>query len=308
MTETRPAAGLAISPALGDALDRWLDHQRALNGASANTVKAYQADVLGFLAFMTAHFGGPAGLGPVARIGVADMRSWMAHERGRDQSARSLARALSAVKGFYRWLSEREGYEPSAVLSTRAPRFQRKLPRPLSEDAAAEVIETAALQAREAWVAARDVAVMTLLYGCGLRISEALALTGADCRPAARCCGSSARAARNGWCRCYPPRKLRWLTMCAFAPTDRNAAAPLFRGQRGGALNARAIQKVMEQTRMQLGLPATATPHALRHSFATHLLTAGGDLRAIQELLGHASLSTTQTYTSVDAAPDDGGL
>lgn len=300
MTETRPAAGLAISPALSDALDRWLDHQRALNGASANTVKAYQADVLGFLAFMTVHFGGPAGLGPVARIGVADMRSWMAHERGRDQSARSLARALSAVKGFYRWLSEREGYEPSAVLSTRAPRFQRKLPRPLSEAAAAEVIGTAALQARESWVAARDVAVMTLLYGCGLRISEALALTGADAAlpTVLRIIGKGGKERLVPVLPAAQAAVADYVRQCPYRP---ERGAPLFRGQRGGALNARAIQKVMEQTRMQLGLPATATPHALRHSFATHLLTAGGDLRAIQELLGHASLSTTQTYTSVDA-------
>lgn len=300
MTETPAAHGPAISAALSDALNRWLDHQRALRGASAHTITAYQSDVLGFLAFMTGHFGGPTGLDPVARIGVTDMRSWMAHERGRNQSARSLARALSAVKGFYRWLSEREGFEPSAVLSTRAPKFQRKLPRPLTEDAAAEVIDLAGLLHAEPWVAARDVAVITLLYGCGLRISEALRLTGSDAvlPSVLRIVGKGGKerlvpvlpAAQNA--------VAAYVRLCPYTPAR---GAPLFRGQRGGPLNPRAIQKVMEQTRLQLGLPATATPHALRHSFATHLLAAGGDLRAIQELLGHASLSTTQTYTSVDS-------
>ncbi|PUB09871.1 tyrosine recombinase XerC [Yoonia sediminilitoris] len=290
-----------IAPALSDALAKWLDHQRALAGAAQNTIAAYQADVLGFLSFMTQYNGATQGLGPVSRIGVRDMRAWMANERSRGVSARSLARSLSAVKSFYRWLAEREGFEPTAVLSTRAPKFQRKLPRPLAEDSARAMIDMVEVQARDPWVAARDSAVVTLLYGCGLRISEALGLTGADAPlPAVlRITGKGGKerivpvldAARDA------VESYRKICPHELAEDD-----PLFRGVRGGPLPPRAIQKVMERARLQMGLPASATPHAMRHSFATHLLSAGGDLRVIQELLGHASLSTTQAYTAVDAS------
>lgn len=290
-----------ISPAMSAALDSWLAHQRALKGAAENTITAYQTDVLGFLSFMTLHHGEAQGLGPISRITVSDMRAWMASERARGVAARSLARSLSAVKSFYRWLADREGFEPTAVLSTRSPKFQKKLPRPLAVDAARAMIDTVEIQASEPWIAARDVAVVTLLYGCGLRISEALGLTAKDVPlPATlRIIGKggkerlvpvipAARAAVNAY-----------LDAC---PHPMEPDAPIFRGARGGPLYPKAIQSVMAQSRMQLGLPATATPHALRHSFATHLLNAGGDLRSIQELLGHASLSTTQAYTAVDTA------
>ncbi|MBQ2260568.1 MAG: tyrosine recombinase XerC [Loktanella sp.] len=290
-----------ISPALTAALDHWLDHERALVGAAPNTLKAYQADLLSFMAFMTQHHGGAQGLGPLARISLGDMRAWMAHERGRGVAARSLARSLSAVKSFYRWLAAREAFEPTAVLSTRAPKFQPKLPRPLAAPAASDMIDTVGLQAREPWVAARDAAVITLLYGCGLRISEALSLTGADAPlPAVlRITG------KGGKERIVPVLDIARDAVAAYTqlcPYDKTPDGPLFRAIRGGALAPRAIQKVVEQARLQLGLPATATPHAFRHSFATHLMAAGGDLRSIQELLGHASLSTTQAYTAVDAA------
>ena len=279
----------------------WLDHCRALNDAADNTLKAYQTDVLGFLGFMTQHHGEAQGLAPIARITVSDMRAWMAHERARGVGARSLARSLSAVKTFYRWLSEREGFEPTAVLSTRSPKFTKKLPRPLAIDAAAAMIDTVELQARDSWVAARDMAVVTLLYGCGLRISEALGLTGA----AVPLPDVLVIKGKGGKERIVPvidaakDAVANYLQLC---PHPVDPSGPLFRGTRGGALNPRLVQKVMEKARMQLGLPATATPHAMRHSFATHLLTAGGDLRSIQELLGHASLSTTQAYTAVDTA------
>jgi integrase/recombinase XerC len=290
-----------ISPALTEALAGWIGHQRALNGAAVNTLSAYQTDVLGFLAFMGGHHGGQQGLGPLARITVSDMRAWMAHERARGVGARSLARSLSAVKSFYRWLSDREGFEPTAVLSTRSPKFQKKLPRPLAEDAARAMIDTVELQARAPWVAARDAAVVTMLYGCGLRISEALALTGADV-PLPQVLRIFGKGGKERVVPVIGPARdavAAYLRLCPW-PVERTA--PLFRAVRGGALSARVIQKVMEQARMQLGLPATATPHAMRHSFATHLMTAGGDLRSIQELLGHASLSTTQAYTAVDTA------
>ncbi|MWD26287.1 tyrosine-type recombinase/integrase [Aquicoccus sp. SCR17] len=299
MTEDDPA--LALSPAMIAALDEWLDTSRALRGSSDNTVSAYRHDVLGFLAFITHHHGGGLGLAPLARITVTDMRAWMAATRAEGVGPRSLARKLSAVKGFYRWLAHREGFEPTAVLSTRAPKFQRKLPRPLAEDAARAVIDRVEMQSERPWVAARDVAVVTLLYGCGLRISEALSLKGADA-PLPDTLRILGKGGKERLVPVLPAARSavdEYLRLCPHRQED---DAPLFRAIRGGALNPRSIQKVMEQARLQLGLPATATPHALRHSFATHLLSAGGDLRAIQELLGHASLSTTQAYTAVDTA------
>ena len=290
-----------ISAALTDKLSKWLDHQRALAGAAENTVKAYQTDVLGFLGFMTTHNGEAQGLGPIARVTVRDMRAWMAHERGRGVGARSLARSLSAVKSFYRWLSEREGFEPTAVLSTRAPKFQRKLPRPLEVQAASDMIDRVELQSSEPWIAARDTAVVTLLYGCGLRISEALGLTGADVPlpEVLRIVGKGGKERIDPVIAPARDAVAAYVKLCPYPCSNHE---PIFRAVRGGVLSPRVIQKVMEQSRMQLGLPATATPHAMRHSFATHLLAAGGDLRTIQELLGHASLSTTQAYTAVDAA------
>jgi len=290
-----------ISPAARDSLQGWLASQKALNGASDHTLDAYSRDVAGFLAFMSEHKGETQGLGALARISTADMRSWMAFTRGHDVGSRSLARKLSAVKSFYRWLSEREGFEPTAVLATRSPKFQRKLPRPLSPEAASEMIDTLDMQSETPWISARDQAVVTLLYGCGLRISEALGLTGADL-PIGNTLRIIGKGNKERMVPVIAPARdavERYVAMCPYEITPQS---PVFRGTRGGKLNPRVIQKVVEKTRMQLGLPATATPHAMRHSFATHLLNAGGDLRAIQELLGHASLSTTQAYTSVDTA------
>ncbi len=292
-------SSLLISDAARDALNTWLDNARALKGAADNTITAYQTDVLDFIAFLTTHHAEPQGLAPLARVTTSDMRSWMAHLRGQGTASRSMARKLSAVKSFYRWLAEREGFEPTAVLLARAPKFQKKLPRPLAEDAARAMIDTVAVQSREDWIGARDSAVITLLYGCGLRISEALGLKGRDLP-----LGETLRIiGKGGKERIVPVLPIAreavrtYLNQCPFdiAPDD-----AVFRGARGGPLNPRLISKVTEQARLQLGLPATATPHAMRHSFATHLLAAGGDLRAIQELLGHASLSTTQAYTAVD--------
>jgi integrase/recombinase XerC len=290
-----------ISPGLTAALDDWLAVERALNGAADNTVKAYRADVLSWLGFLAGHHGGTEGTGSIARLTVSDMRSWMAFERGRGLSARSLARALSAVKGFARWLADRDGFEPTAILSARAPKLQRRLPRPLAEAAARDMLDRVELQATEPWIAARDLAVVTLLYGCGLRISEALSLRAADLPVA----GTLRIKGKGGKVRLVPVIPAATAAVDAYVaslPIPLDPDGPLFRGARGGPLNPRLIQKVMEKSRLQLGLPSTATPHALRHSFATHLLAAGGDLRAIQELLGHASLSTTQGYTAVDQA------
>jgi len=227
------------------------------------------------------------------------MRAWMAHGQARGRSARSRARALSAVKSFARWLAEREGLEMTAVLATRAPRAARKLPRPLSEDAARAMLDAVPDDAPLPWIAARDAAVLALLYGCGLRISEALGLT-ADVLPMGAALTIRGKGGRERRVPVIAPVRDAVDAYAAAAPFDLAPGTPLFRGQRGGALNPRLVARAMERGRARLGLPASATPHALRHSFATHLLNAGGDLRAIQELLGHASLSTTEGYTAVE--------
>lgn len=292
-------ASILISAGARDALADWLDHMRALDGASANTLEAYRKDVTGFLAFISEHLGASTGRKTLASVTLSDMRAWMAHERGHGLSARSLARALSAVKSFYRWLSDQDGFDASAILMTRAPKYTKKLPRPVTPEAASEMISTSETQARLGWVGARDSAVLTLLYGCGLRISEALSLTGAD-HPLPEVLRITGKGDKERLVPVLPAARAAVEAYVALCPFPISADTPLFYGARGKALGPRAVQKATELARLQLGLPATATPHAMRHSFATHLLNAGGDLRAIQELLGHASLSTTQAYTAVD--------
>ncbi|MGX9357041.1 tyrosine recombinase XerC [Roseobacteraceae bacterium S113] len=292
---------LTVSDQARDALEAFLAHQRGLKSRSENTIEAYRRDILGFIVFMTEYHGGAQGLGPLSRITLRDMRAWMAATRGPDLGPRSLARKLSAVKTFYRWLAEREGFEPTAVLSARAPKFTQKLPRPLSEDAAKEMIATVEMQSLEPWIAARDTAVVTLLYGCGLRISEALGLKRgqAPLGDTLRILGKGDKERIVPVLPAAAAAVARYVEICPYAATPE---MPLFLGARGRGLSPRIVQRTVAAARAQLGLPATATPHAMRHSFATHLLNAGGDLRAIQELLGHASLSTTQGYTAVDAA------
>lgn len=301
MSARRPrAAGFEIAPGARDAVSIWIDHLRALDGAAANTLVAYGSDVSAFLSFQAGHRGGPMGLAEIARIGTPDMRAWLASERLRGMGGRSVARRLSAVKSFTRWLCEREGFDPTAILATRAPRFRRPLPRPLAQGAASDLIATVGMQHLTPWIGARDAAVVTVLYGCGLRISEGLGLTGGDA-PLPEMLRIAGKGGRERLVPVLPAAREAVDRYVAACPFDLDVAGPLFRGARGGALNAGLVARVMAGARMQLGLPATATPHALRHSFATHLLEAGGDLRAIQELLGHASLSTTQAYTAVDA-------
>lgn len=250
---------------------------------------------------MTKHRAEPQGLSALSEIHTRDMRSWMAHERGRGVGSRSLARSLSAVKSFFRWLAKRHDLEPTAVLLARSPKFEPKLPRPLEIMAAGKMIETVKTQSMEDWVAARDAAVLTLLYGSGLRISEALGLTGANV-PLPDVIRIQGKGGKERMVPVLPVTQSAVARYAKLCPFQMDPKLPLFRGVRGGGLNARIVQKTMQIARMQLGLPATATPHALRHSFATHLLNAGGDLRTIQELLGHASLSTTQAYTAVDSS------
>ena len=288
-----------IAPALLDARERWLSELLAVGGRAEKTVEAYRADLQSFLAFLQNYEGKTLGAGEIARLTTRTMRAWMAHERGRGLSARSLARALSAVKSFVAWQAEKEGFDPTPVLATRSPKFQKKLPRPLSEDAARTMIDTVDLQSTTDWVGQRDMAVVTLLYGCGLRISEALSLLGRDL-PLTDSMRILGKGKKERIVPVIPAARRAVQAYVDACPFELTPDAPVFRGARGAALNPRIVQKVMERARNQLGLPDTATPHAMRHSFATHLLNSGGDLRAIQELLGHASLSTTQAYTAVD--------
>jgi integrase/recombinase XerC len=280
-------------------LARWLEGLAGARGASPHTIAAYRRDVAGFLDFLEGHRGGPLGPAAMATVGTPDLRAYMAWARAGGLSARSLARALSAVRGFFRWLAESEGVQAPAVLAVRGPRLKPRLPRPVSPEAAVALIGRAELQHPEPWIAARDAAVVTLLYAGGLRISEALGLArGAfPSGGAVRVLGKGRRERVVPVLPAVEAAVAAYLRLCPFDP---GPEGPLFLGARGGRLNPRLVRTLMERCRMQLGLPASATPHALRHSFATHLLEAGGDLRAIQALLGHASLSSTQIYTAVD--------
>ena len=284
-----------------DYLVEFLAQLLAVRGASETTISAYQRDISGFLGFLTQHFGQAPSKSVLGNLTVRDMRSWMASEQARGLSARSMARSVSAVKSFYRWLAERHGIDAPAVLNVRTPKFQASLPRPVNANSARNLIDTVEMQSLEGWVGTRDAAVMTLLYGCGLRISEALGLTFAD-TPLPDVLRIRGKGGKERIVPVLPAARDAVTAYLAECPFLHEPETPLFLGVRGKKLSPRAIQKVTQAAREQLGLPSSATPHAMRHSFATHLLEAGGDLRAIQELLGHASLSTTQAYTAVDQA------
>jgi integrase/recombinase XerC len=282
-------------------VDDWLGVKSALEGSSSNTLVAYRRDVLDFLSFLTIHSGNKNGASQLDSIDQVSMRSWIAENRRSGKTSRSIARQLSSVKSFYKWFAKRRGIDPTMVLITKAPKFQKKLPRALSKEAAKEISQSIDLTDNEPWVIARDTAVILLLYGCGLRISEALSLKYSE-MPLT----DTLKIHGKG-------NKFRIIPILQIAreavenylntlPFTLNGNDNIFRGVRGGSLNPRSIQLVMKLIREKLGIASNATPHSLRHSFATHLLTSGADLRSIQELLGHSSLSTTQIYTSVDSS------
>jgi integrase/recombinase XerC len=269
---------------------------------AANTVLAYGRDVDAFLGFLTGHNGAPLELCDLAGLKAVDIRAYLAKRRASDKplTDRSVARALASIRSFFLFLDRRRGLANADVKFVRGPRLKPPAPRPVSEDSAFELIDMAS-DAAVAWIAARDTAMLTLLYGCGLRISEALGLDGSN----AALPQTLIIVGKGGKTRIVPTLAAARDAIGDYArqcPFHMDAATPLFFGARGGPLSARIIQGVMVRMRGVLGLPSTATPHALRHAFATHLLQAGGDLRAIQELLGHASLSTTQRYTEVNPA------
>jgi integrase/recombinase XerC len=296
-----PELPLALAPVMSEALTRWLDSERAARDRSDHTIRAYQADLLAFLSFLGSHHGAPALPATLAGLTQTDMRAFAAAERGRGLSARSLARRLSATRSFIRWMSDRHGFDASKALASRGPKYTRSLPRPLAPEQARDLLDLAASTHPEPWIAARDMAVLTLLYGCGLRISEALSLNGADW-PLREALTIRGKGGRERQVPVLPVARDAIQSYLHLSPYPLERDGPLFRGARGKRLGQPAISGAMRLLRQGLGLPPTATPHALRHSFATHLLAAGGDLRTIQELLGHASLSTTQVYTGVDDA------
>lgn len=282
----------------------WIRHLAAQRRASPLTVEAYTRDLTQFLSFLTEHLGERPDLAAFAELKPADLRAFMAKRRGAGIESRSLMRALAALRSFARHL-EREGKgKAAAFIAVRSPKIARSLPKPISARSAMDMMDVAtrAGETREPWILARDAAVIGLLYGAGLRISEALGLQRRD---AAKGFDSLTVIGKGAKTRSVPVIRPvaegieAYLQLC---PYTLKPEGPLFVGAKGGPLSPRIIQLAVEHLRGALGLPDSATPHALRHSFATHLLAGGGDLRAIQELLGHASLSTTQVYTAVDGA------
>ena len=299
-----PAAGLAVDADLKQAAATWIIWLRDERRAAELTVDAYYRDLADFFGFLTAHFGAEPNLQQIAGVTKADFRAWMAFRATRGLQATSTARALSAIKSFYRLIVRRGLIENTGLTAMRSPKLPHSLPKPLTVGEAAEAIAAVGELQDETWIGKRDIAVLTLLYGCGLRISEALGLT-RGAVPAQSTDTALLRILGKGnkerVVPILPVVSAAIRDYLAACPYGGGAADPLFLGARGGPLSPRLIQGAMQKLRAALGLPETATPHALRHSFATHLLAGGGDLRAIQELLGHASLSTTQRYTEVDA-------
>jgi integrase/recombinase XerC len=287
-----------------EALAAWLAYLTNERRASPRTVRAYGDGVGAYLDFLDRHLGGPTSLAALGTLTAGDVRAYLAFRRSGERalSPRSVSQALSAIRAFHRWLDRRLGVPDTALALVRGPRLKQGAPRPVSEDAARSLIDLAGSDPdREDWELARDEAVVTLLWGCGLRISEALSLKRADA-PLPETLRVTGKGGKTRLVPVLPVVREAVDVYLAELPLPLAPDAPLFRAKRGGAYSPRHAQALMQRLRGQLGLPASATPHALRHSFATHLLGAGADLRAIQELLGHASLSTTQRYADVDAA------
>ncbi len=297
---TEPPVAFLAAGDLLEQIEEWCQWFAGERRASAHSLAAYERDLAAFLAFLAEHHGSPASLATLTKLDRGDLRAWLAHRAGRGLKASSTGRALSVLRGFYRFLARRKLVENAVVLGMKNPKLPKSVPKALTQAEASDAIDNIGELSDEPWVAKRDAALLTLLYGCGLRLGEALSLTRRD-QLAAR----AGRLTVTGKGR--KQRIVPVLPIVAEALDDYVAACPhrhdpLFLGVRGGPLNPRIVQDRLQRLRLLLGLPSSATPHALRHSFATHLLAGGGDLRAIQELLGHASLSTTQRYTDVDAA------
>jgi integrase/recombinase XerC len=305
MQDDLALALLPAAPDLRAAFAEWLRHLATERRLSPLTVEAYGRDVRIFLGFLQGHLGAPASLADIAGLAPRDLRAFLSARRGDGLSSRSLMRALASARSLARFLARTGRGEAAAFTAVRSPKIARSLPKPVPAAAARRMADadTRAGEDREPWVLARDAAVFALLYGCGLRISEALSLTRAEAPVSGvewvDVLGKGGKRRRLPVIPAVRSAVEAYLADCPWPlPPD----GPLFVGQKGGRLSPRIVQAAAARMRGGLGLPDTATPHALRHSFATHLLARGGDLRTIQELLGHSSLSTTQIYTEVDGA------
>ncbi|MCH2394596.1 tyrosine recombinase XerC [Oceanibaculum sp.] len=302
--EAAAATGFSAAPDLAAAIADWQQWLSDEKRASPHTVEAYGRDLAAFIGFLSGHLGNAVGLTDLEALRAADFRAYLAARANEDYARTSTARAFSVVRGFFRFLERHGRLANAAIHNVRTPKLPHAVPKALSEaeaDVLVGAVDIVAAPEAEAWVIARDTALVTLLYGCGLRLGEALSLT----RGSVPTDGVMRVTGKGNKQRVVPvlPAVTEAISAyLALCPHAGDVATPLFLGTRGGPLNPRIAQGLMQKLRLALGLPETATPHALRHSFATHLLAGGGDLRAIQELLGHASLSTTQRYTEVDGA------
>lgn len=292
----RPAAA---PMSLDDFVAQFIRHLKAEKRASRYTVRNYEATLARFSAFMTDHLGKRPDAALLERLELLDFRAFLSSRRAQGLGAASLKLELSALKSFYRFLGRRFNLRNDAIDAMRGPKLKDKLPRPVAADAAEKLIEAAG-EGKEPWVAARDVAIFTLLYGAGLRISEALSLKMGDA-PFGEGLRIKGKGAKTRLVPLLPAARTSLEDYLALRPPAKDRDAPLFLSVRGRALSPRIVQREMKKQARALGLDESATPHALRHAFATHLLAAGGDLRAVQELLGHASIAATQRYTKIDA-------
>lgn len=291
-------AHLPLKADARQAFEDWLGWLTQERRAAKNSVLAYERDAAAFLDFAGKHFGGTVGRKQLAEFALRDFRAWLAKLAAAGLTAASRARAVAAVRGFYRWADRQGILHNEAIGQLRLPKLPRCLPRPLSEDNIAALASATEVQAGEAWLVLRDQALFTLLYGAGLRLGEALALNHGDLAQTERIMvrgkGNKQRVVPL-----LPAVQASLTDYLASKPHAGNMTAPVFIGVRGKRLNPGVAERQMRQLRGMAGLPETATPHALRHSFATHLLNDGADLRTLQELLGHASLSSTQLYTQL---------
>jgi integrase/recombinase XerC len=290
---------LSGHPAAGTAL-RWQKHLAQDRRRSRHTVRAYAATAHRLIGFLAGHLGGPVDGPALAGLEAKDLRAFLAHRREEGLGNSSAARELSAVRSFLAFASGERGGEPS-LPRLKGPKRPRSVPRPVAPDDVVALAEEAGEDSSEPWIAARDRSFLLLLYGSGLRVAEALGLTGAALPLGEALSVTGKRSKTRIVPLLAPVREAieHYLAICPYRPSSDE---PLFRGARGGPLNGEMIRRVVRKARVRLGLSDRTTPHALRHSFATHLLGRGADLRSLQELLGHASLSSTQIYTAVDAA------
>ncbi len=289
---------LPVSPEFAETITQWQEWLRHVRRSSQHTVVSYTTDLSQFCLFLGQHLGGQVTLKQIEALETRDIRAWLA-SRLREFKPSSTARALSTVKNFYRYLEKHGTISHSAIFHIRGPKLKKALPKALGVEQAQAALEVIGTQHDEDWINKRDLALLILIYGCGLRISEALSLCYKDI-PSGDTLSIIGKGNKQRHVPVLRVVKSAIADYVSACPYPFSAKAPLFLGKRGMALDPGIFQLQLRKLRAALNLPESTTPHAFRHSFATHLLSAGGDLRSIQELLGHVSLSTTQRYTHVD--------